>query len=81
MKKLYFVFDQIPSAQSGGLIGMYLNICEILKYDYDIEIADSMLYALAPLPYASGLLPVLFQNEIDVQFFFATGRSSSQNDF
>ena len=40
MKKLYFVFDQIPSAQSGGLIGMYLNICEILKYDYDIEIAQ-----------------------------------------
>ncbi|MBM6809695.1 GH3 auxin-responsive promoter family protein [Faecalitalea cylindroides] len=38
------------------------------RYDYDIEIADSMLYALAPLPYASGLLPVLFQNEIDVQF-------------
>lgn len=40
MKKLYFVFDQIPSAQSGGLIGMYLNICEILKYDYDIEIVS-----------------------------------------
>ena len=40
MKKLYFVFDQSPSAQSGGLIGMYLNICEILKYDYDIEIVS-----------------------------------------
>ena len=40
MKKIYFVFDQIPSAQSGGLIGMYLNICEKLKYDYDINIVS-----------------------------------------
>ena len=31
------------------------------RYDYNIDIADTMLYALAPLPYASGLLPVLFQ--------------------
>lgn len=38
MKKIYFVFDQIPSPQSGGLIGMYLNICEKLKNDYDIKI-------------------------------------------
>ena len=38
MEKLYFVFDQIPSPQSGGLIGMYLNICEKLKNDYDIQI-------------------------------------------
>lgn len=38
------------------------------RNDYDIEIADSILYALAPLPYATGLLPVLFQNEIDIQF-------------
>ena len=40
MEKLYFVFDQIPSPQSGGLIGMYLNICEKLKNDYDIQIVS-----------------------------------------
>lgn len=27
-----------------------------------------MLYALAPLPYATGLLPLLFADEIDIEF-------------
>lgn len=40
MKKIYFIFDQIPSPQSGGLLGMYLNICEKLKDDYEIEIVS-----------------------------------------
>lgn len=40
MKKIYIVFDQIPSAQSGGLIGMYLNICDKLKSNYDINIVS-----------------------------------------
>lgn len=40
MKKMYIIFDQIPSPQSGGLIGMYLNICEKLKNDYDIQIVS-----------------------------------------
>lgn len=40
MKKLYLIFDQIPSKHSGGLVGMYLNVCEQLKNDYDIEIVS-----------------------------------------
>lgn len=38
MNKLYLIFDQIPSPESGGLVRMYLNICEYLKNDYEIEI-------------------------------------------
>ena len=30
------------------------------KGDFDISVTDHMLYALAPLPYATGLLPLLF---------------------
>lgn len=49
------------------------------RNDYDIEIADTMLYALAPLPYATGLLPVLFQNEIDVQFLPPVSQASQMS--
>ncbi len=49
------------------------------RYDYHIDIADTMLYALAPLPYASGLLPVLFQNEIDVQFLPPVEQAASMS--
>lgn len=36
------------------------------KEDFDINVTDHMLYALAPLPYATGLLPLLFADEIDI---------------
>lgn len=49
------------------------------RHDYNIDIADTMLYALAPLPYASGLLPVLFQNEIDVQFLPPVKQAASMS--
>ncbi len=38
------------------------------KGDFDISVTDHMLYALAPLPFVTGLLPVLFKDEIDVEF-------------
>lgn len=38
------------------------------KYDFDISVTDHMLYALAPLPYATGLLPLLLKDEVDVEF-------------
>ena len=38
------------------------------KGDFDISVTDHMLYALAPLPYATGLLPLLLKDEIDVDF-------------
>lgn len=38
------------------------------KGDFDISVTDHMLYALAPLPYATGLLPLMFKDEIDIEF-------------
>lgn len=40
MKSLYFVFDQIPPPQSGGLIGVYRNIFQELKKDYNIKLVS-----------------------------------------
>ena len=36
--------------------------------EFDISVTDHMLYALAPLPYATGLLPLLLEDEIDLEF-------------
>lgn len=36
--------------------------------DFDISVTDHMLYALAPLPFATGLLPVLINDEIDIEY-------------
>lgn len=38
------------------------------KGQFDLSPQDHMLYALAPLPYATGLLPVLLGEEMDVEF-------------
>ena len=38
------------------------------KGGFDISVTDHMLYALAPLPYVTGLLPLLFKDEIDIEF-------------
>ena len=38
------------------------------KGDFDISVTDHMLYALAPLPYVTGLLQLLFKDEIDIEF-------------
>lgn len=38
------------------------------KGQFDIEEADTFLYALAPLPYTTGLIPLALTDEIDVEF-------------
>jgi len=38
------------------------------KGDFDISVTDHMLYALAPLPFVTGLLPLLCKEEIDIEF-------------
>lgn len=38
------------------------------KGEFDISVTDHMLYALAPLPFVTGLLPLLFHDEIDIEF-------------
>lgn len=36
--------------------------------DFDVAVTDHMLYALAPLPYATGLMPLLLKDEIDIEY-------------
>lgn len=38
------------------------------KGDFKLENTDKMLYGLAPLPYATGILPLLLKEEADIQF-------------
>lgn len=40
MKKLYIVFDQIPSKESGGLIATYFNLVKLLDQDFEIHIVS-----------------------------------------
>lgn len=39
------------------------------KGDFDVRVTDHMLYALAPMPYVTGLLPLVLKDEIDIEFF------------
>lgn len=38
MKKVYLIFDQLPSALSGGLVTTYERLISLLKNDYKFEI-------------------------------------------
>lgn len=38
------------------------------KGEFDVDMGDTMLYGLAPLPYATGLLPLLLNDEIKLEF-------------
>lgn len=38
------------------------------KGDYSVEPGNTMLYGLAPLPYATGLLPLLLDDEIHLEY-------------
>ena len=47
--------------------------------DFDISLGDHMLYALAPLPYATGILPLILQNEVDVKFLPPVSEANSMS--
>ena len=44
MKKLYFVFDQLPDINDGGLISSYINLYNLLNKKYDINIISVFNY-------------------------------------
>ena len=53
---------------------VFTNMCVTMmiatgkkKYDFDIKASYHMLYGLAPLPYATGLIPLGLDNQIGVQ--------------
>lgn len=45
MEKLYIIFDQLPTITSGGLIVSYINLVELLKDKYDIQIISIFNYS------------------------------------
>ena len=47
------------------------------KGDFDVNETDHMLYALAPLPYVSGLLPLLLKDDIDIEFLPSVKEASA----
>ena len=61
---------------SKGMLDTYkrnMMACFILatgtgRNDFDISVTDHMLYALAPLPFATGLMPLLLKDEIDIEY-------------
>lgn len=61
---------------SSGMLDTYkrnMMACFILatgkgRGDFDISVTDHMLYALAPLPFATGLMPLLLKDEIDIEY-------------
>ncbi len=53
----------------------FTNVCACFliatgkqRYDFDIKSSYHMLYGLAPLPYATGLLPISLDNQIGIKF-------------
>ena len=61
---------------TSGMLQTYKNnvlTCMLLststgKGKFDIEIGDTFLYALAPLPYTTGLIPLALTDEVDIEF-------------
>ncbi|MDN5307443.1 MAG: hypothetical protein PWP16_806 [Eubacteriaceae bacterium] len=59
-----------------GMLDTYRNntmACLMLstsheKGQFDVSASDTILYGLAPLPYATGLLPLVLNEEIDIEF-------------
>ena len=46
-QKLYFVFDQLPGFETGGLVNMYRQLASILKDRYDIEVVSAFQSGLS----------------------------------
>lgn len=46
---------------------MMLSTCQE-KGKFDVDIGDTFLYALAPLPYTTGLIPLALTDEINIEF-------------
>ena len=47
------------------------------KGEFDVRVTDHMLYALAPMPYITGLLPLVLEDDIDIEFFPAVKEAAS----
>ncbi len=51
-----------------NVMACFILAASTKKGDFDIDFEDKMLYGLAPLPFATGLLPLLIKEEINLKF-------------
>lgn len=51
-----------------NVIACMLLATSTKRGDFTLENTDKMLYGLAPLPFATGILPLLLKEEADIQF-------------
>lgn len=70
MKKLYIVFDKIPSKTSGGLVATYIRLVELLKKDFKIEIISIFDASDEDKEqFKNNKINVLSNYDIDIRFY------------
>lgn len=69
MKKLYFVFDQLPNKNDGGLISTYINLYYLLKDKYDINIISVFNYNENTTPFKNDKIRIINDYNIDNRFY------------
>lgn len=69
MKKLYFVFDQLPPSTAGGLINTYIRLFALFKDDFDIQIISVFNYPDEANNTFQTKKHILMKRKIDIRFF------------
>ncbi len=69
MKKLYFVFDQLPDKGDGGLIATYINLYYLLKEKYDIHVISVFNFEKNTTPFSDSKIHVVNNHVIDNRFY------------
>lgn len=70
MEKLYIIFDQLPTKDSGGLITTYISLVDLLKQDYDIEIISVFGYPQnSEGQFKNNKVHVINKKNIDIRFY------------
>lgn len=59
--------SMLQTYKTNVLTCMILSTCQE-KGKFDIDIGDTFLYALAPLPYTTGLVPLALTDEMHIEF-------------
>lgn len=59
--------SMLQTYKTNVLACMIMSTCQE-KGKFDIDIGDTFLYALAPLPYTTGLVPLALTDEMNIEF-------------
>ncbi|MBQ3475200.1 MAG: glycosyltransferase [Bacilli bacterium] len=69
MKKLYFVFDQLPDIKEGGLISSYINLYNLLKEKYEIHIISVFNFEKNTTTFDNNRIHIINNYKIDNRFY------------